>query len=615
MACLECTDPLCPPAPYRCACERDCWIGAPEDYLDCMAACDPECTFPALSPTILDGLRCTGSISNPGCIEDCAAVRTESRGICLDAYGGCVDHCDCLGDCDPLDDDCLNACDPELAAALAACEADRLSCRDGCGGDAGCEDACDSSAAACVTSAGSEQRACLDLCDPFDPVCRAACYPENEGCLEDCEATRDPCLAAADASETACVAACPDEYADCNQDCDDDYDAEMAGCEGAPSCVCRETAYYNRVICRLACDSAAVPDWTQCGIDVAEAAAECCDTALGNCYAPAEVDFLNDMASPESDYLVCARAKWDSLFAGRDLAACDFDTKSPDLEDCLITYRSALAPRVRARRIARATCERDEIRRENLEDRKRPECGARYFLCTETADAEYDYGNTLCDIAREICERACVVAHPDFPFYCQVGCSTDWAACVHPVAYAWNAALFACCEQEYHHVRYDHAYDACWNACELARFDDNFACWRVEQDCYTDCGADPVCNAACATSLGDCLAEAEAARDLCRDACPLPADCPACRFPLGPVLPVVRIAPCCIQETSSCCEGCICAYLNSEAECVDAEDPETCVTEGQTGWQAAYETCVISACNSLDPPEFCVFDPHDAETC
>src|SRR5690606_27031967 len=118
----------------------------------------------------------------------------------------------------------------------------------------------------------------------------------------------------------------------------------------------------------------------------------CCNTTLGDCYAPCEDTFLTDAAPVEEAYLTCVKNA-NSNYPGfwyEEEGSC-ISGGDPSLLLCERERVMAMAPLIRARRICRAACENAEIRRETPADRKYTECGGRYHECGETCDAELDY--------------------------------------------------------------------------------------------------------------------------------------------------------------------------------------------------------------------------------
>ncbi len=125
MADCGCQGP-CEQEPWRCDCERDCWVGDPEDYAACVADCDEaDCSFPSLPGVPSDGYRPPdwATVEYNECIDAADLVRDEANQICLDAQTACSEAepsepCECQASYCP----CTGAAQAAYLAAKLVCD-------------------------------------------------------------------------------------------------------------------------------------------------------------------------------------------------------------------------------------------------------------------------------------------------------------------------------------------------------------------------------------------------------------------------------------------------------------------------------------------------------------
>jgi hypothetical protein len=128
MACGSCNKEPCAPEPYRCSCQRDCWVGEPGDYQECMDACDPDCVFPIIPGTPGRGYRCDNS-AHADCISGCEEDRLDALSDCDEPYSDCQDAC--------TSESCFDLCFAELCKCQADAYKDYSNCAFGCDGSLG----------------------------------------------------------------------------------------------------------------------------------------------------------------------------------------------------------------------------------------------------------------------------------------------------------------------------------------------------------------------------------------------------------------------------------------------------------------------------------------------
>lgn len=402
---MSCDCGPCGPQPYRCSCERDCWVGAPENYATCMEACGADgCDFPHVPGWPSLGYRCEAPV--------------------------------------PEYDTCEAGCAAVLDPALTAC-ADAL-------------------------------EVCLDGASTADEV---------SGCLR-------------------------------------------------LECLCRSEAYQDYHSCELGCQGTYVyPAALACAEADVQGDKTCCATELGDCYQPCETQLVTDATPVEAAYNTCAQTTaavhpyyiYDEEFG----AGC---IEGPDLNltECTRQRVASMIPLLAENRICRAKCERAEIGRETVEDRKYKECGGRYHECGETCAADFDVTVGDAVDAAYLCILPCLeLGEPDDQEACMRPCYT-----VYRAAYAEAAVLLAqcamgCCKQEYDHARNGHARAECRLSCYEQRLRDEVSCYDAYAQCMEDASGTEEA-AACHADWCSCDADWRDTYELCLTECSQTGDCPDC---------------------------------------------------------------------------------------
>jgi hypothetical protein len=232
MSC-ECHEP-CERQPYRCQCERDCWVGEPALYEDCIADCNEAgCDFPVVPGLPSRGYRCEDTPEElTECQDDCSSFADTQTGLCLDALS------DCLGDAADAEE--IAECYASECICRSATERDRQNCR------LECDDTITYPAALeCAGVEVDEAAAC--------------CAVDLSACYEPCEETY---LAAATPIEEAyldCVKGTYEFYggwfgwdADTGS-CNSGVAPDVSHCEGT-RIVAMASAERARIICRATCE-------------------------------------------------------------------------------------------------------------------------------------------------------------------------------------------------------------------------------------------------------------------------------------------------------------------------------------------------------------------------
>lgn len=381
---------------------------------------------------------------------------------------------------------------------------------------------------------------CTGPCGPQTPrcSCQLACWLGPPGEYEDCILACDPdCDFPKVTSLPSMGFRCDDLTEDaCEVACADTYDDDIADCalivDPTSECLCEATARGNQQTCIYGCRSAGVPAWLTCEATDLDEDEACCATTLGTCENTCEHAFLAAVPTPEEAWFTCVGACYadEAATEGSDCeggGSAVFDTAGCIFE-CTTTKTVAEAGAVRDDRICRAECIRDEKNRDNASERKTPECGGRYYVCTETCSAYFHYALTGCIAAYGTCVNGCGDDEVTKDA-CIRACNATYRACYWPI---WNdqvSCLFGCCKQEYSPARHGHAFGACYLPCHATKAIDRIPCCNSKDNCVALCApGDTDCLLACDGSFTTCMLPIEAAFHTCITACTGEKDCPAC---------------------------------------------------------------------------------------
>lgn len=296
----------CHVQPFRCTCQRDCYVGAPADYHACLEACDPECSFPEYPGLPSHGYRCDETTPEAdACNADCDEPFTSAQGDCQETLDACVvgctgaecdacysAFCSCTGNAEAGLSDCLNDCDaayayPEaIACALAAISEDHVCCDTDLGD---CYEPCESSYVGGMQPVEMAFLACKKTKDSeafhstaLNPEQTTECYqPVVLGSnYNDCRRDRSTAKAPFDQTRRICRATCVK----------DEMIADRPEDRKEPECggylyLCAETCGANREADFAVCDR---NFWT-CDEGCGDSAA-CkinCNKAADHCYLAA----------------------------------------------------------------------------------------------------------------------------------------------------------------------------------------------------------------------------------------------------------------------------------------------------------------------------------------
>lgn len=357
MSC-DCDKVPCERSPFRCSCQRDCWIGAPGDYETCLAACDLECDFPEHAGLPHEGYTCPDwpSVDQAACDTDCNDTESDDLNDCDSALTSCLSGCS--------DQTCEDNCHQASCECTAAASLTGFLCRFDCKKEfeipesfACLEADLDSDDACCGTVLGTCYRTCesaflvsmepLELAwvddlktaytaayststyDPTGGTCSHLTVLPRTGhalrklfadsapvrkalrlCRVECE---DDELSREDPADRK-FKECGGDYMVCQEKCGGDMDLEHALCADA----------YDT--CVTPCDALSGVARIDCIVD--------CDLDYRNCYKALIVD--------RGDCLMdCCKAEYDHADNGHDRADCYwecFKTRSAADIDCRHLY-------------------------------------------------------------------------------------------------------------------------------------------------------------------------------------------------------------------------------------------------------------------------------------
>lgn len=399
MAC-SCEGP-CAPQPFRCACERDCWTGPPDDYDACLAACDPTCGFPRVEGLPSAGYRCEGFPTSDytDCSSVCTTARTDSTDLCDtdrttcegtcsgladEAAAACFEscasnYCQCTGEAQTAYLHCVFPCDRDIAfpAAFVCLSASIESDRVCCGTDR--SDALHACESAYLTAAETIEQtwlACVDASLPASAfrfengICNTSgvrsysCAADRLTAMSAIELTRAECTAGADEAERR--RSDPDErkFSECGmrQLCEDKCEAAadaavaacgvtFLGCAGACDALTTPEAV---AACRAACATAYRECWTPADVARVSCRVECCKT--NNPHAPNDHARADCRFDCYEDFLTAKVTCSDAFAQCRD-ACDDGDTTCHDA--CETTFCACKGSAITGHDVCLADCETD----------------------------------------------------------------------------------------------------------------------------------------------------------------------------------------------------------------------------------------------------------------
>jgi hypothetical protein len=263
-----------------------------------------------------------------------------------------------------------------------------------------------------------------------------------------------------------------------------------------------------------------------------EADIDCCLTDLGDCYGVCENTFLSDVTPVEIAFINNVKSIYNSTYAvsGWDAvnSVCSHTSKIPDITHAeRVRFRDSAAYH-RDRRICRAECERDELKREDPADRKYKECGGDLRVCEAKCggDMTYEYGQ--CINSYDICVAECDPSDLE----CKIACTTALRNCFKGILKDQIRCRMDCCKEEYEVVPNEHDRAECFWPCYQDRLDADFACRDEFDACSIMCVGDTGCIDGCKSTYCECKVAWKFDYDncivLCNSAHGIFGDCPNC---------------------------------------------------------------------------------------
>lgn len=347
-----CAEP-CEPQPYRCSCERDCWVGDPALYASCMADCEEQgCEHPEYPGLPSRGYRCDTppdtdySDCQTGCAESDAGAQancTEARNeceegpnpeLCASAYCSCLNQAAqnyqvCILDCDRdhAYPDAFSCAQTHVDDSESCCNVTLGNCY------APCEDAFLSAAApieqaylACIRSANAiypgfwydDEGQCVSGGDPSLLQCErvrvmamAPLFRDRANCRAACENAEIRRETPADRKYRECGGG----YHECGISCDAQFNYDMA------------VAAYNAYPCIESCTQSSPDD------DSYRACVEPCYATYRNAYVTATT-------TQGQCRIDCCKEENDHARHGHARAQCQFDCFASRLSDQVACYHA-----------------------------------------------------------------------------------------------------------------------------------------------------------------------------------------------------------------------------------------------------------------------------------